>query len=268
MRPQVLRVFHPTDFTQASEQAFAHALRIASCGEARLSLLHVGAPDDELRWDQFPSPKDMLQRWDILPDKTEDDDAGVDVVRVEARGENVVRCIAHFLETAPADLIVLSTHGRRGFDAWFSGSVAEPVARLSHAMTLFVTHGCESFVSAETGQVTLDHILMPVVVDPSCQHARRAAQSLAAALGIQDARIIACYIGEPADAPLVGDVPLLIRQGNAADEIVALARELDVNMIAMTTEGRHGVLDALRGSTTERVVRRAPCPVLAVPTNG
>jgi nucleotide-binding universal stress UspA family protein len=33
----------------------------------------------------------------------------------------------------------------------------------------------------------------------------------------------------------------------------------------MATEGHEGILDALRGSVTEQVVRRAPCPVLAVP---
>jgi nucleotide-binding universal stress UspA family protein len=33
----------------------------------------------------------------------------------------------------------------------------------------------------------------------------------------------------------------------------------------MPTAGHHGVLDALRGSTTERVIRHAPCPVLALP---
>jgi nucleotide-binding universal stress UspA family protein len=33
----------------------------------------------------------------------------------------------------------------------------------------------------------------------------------------------------------------------------------------MPTAGRQGVVDALRGSTTERVIRQAPCPVLAVP---
>jgi nucleotide-binding universal stress UspA family protein len=32
----------------------------------------------------------------------------------------------------------------------------------------------------------------------------------------------------------------------------------------MPTAGHHGVLDALRGSTTERVIRHAPCPVLAL----
>jgi nucleotide-binding universal stress UspA family protein len=33
----------------------------------------------------------------------------------------------------------------------------------------------------------------------------------------------------------------------------------------MATAGRDGFLDALRGSTTEQVVREAPCPVLALP---
>jgi nucleotide-binding universal stress UspA family protein len=45
---------------------------------------------------------------------------------------------------------------------------------------------------------------------------------------------------------------------------VDAAIELDVDLIAMPTAGHHGVLDALRGSTTERVIRHAPCPVLAL----
>jgi hypothetical protein len=34
--------------------------------------------------------------------------------------------------------------------------------------------------------------------------------------------------------------------------------------VVMATQGHHGFLDALRGSTTERIVRHAACPVLAV----
>jgi nucleotide-binding universal stress UspA family protein len=33
----------------------------------------------------------------------------------------------------------------------------------------------------------------------------------------------------------------------------------------MPTAGRHGLVDALRGSVTERVLHEAPCPVLAIP---
>ena len=39
----------------------------------------------------------------------------------------------------------------------------------------------------------------------------------------------------------------------------------NADLIIMATEGRQGVLDAMRGSVTERVVRGADCPVLAVP---
>ncbi|PWU20035.1 MAG: hypothetical protein C5B50_04905 [Verrucomicrobia bacterium] len=51
----------------------------------------------------------------------------------------------------------------------------------------------------------------------------------------------------------------------AADqEIVDLARENDVDLIVMGTHGRKGIAHLLIGSTAERVVRNAPCPVLVV----
>jgi nucleotide-binding universal stress UspA family protein len=37
------------------------------------------------------------------------------------------------------------------------------------------------------------------------------------------------------------------------------------NLIVMSTDGRNGFLDALRGSHSERVLRRIPCPLLAIP---
>jgi nucleotide-binding universal stress UspA family protein len=54
----------------------------------------------------------------------------------------------------------------------------------------------------------------------------------------------------------------LVVQGKPSAEIVRVARDEAVDMIVLGTHGR-GVLDkALFGSTTERVVRKAPCPVL------
>ena len=47
--------------------------------------------------------------------------------------------------------------------------------------------------------------------------------------------------------------------------IVEVAAAENVDLIVMATEGHHGWTDALRGSTTERVVREARCPVLSVP---
>ena len=51
-------------------------------------------------------------------------------------------------------------------------------------------------------------------------------------------------------------------QGKPAAEIMRVAREDTIDVIVLGTHGK-GVLDhALFGSTTERVVRKAPCPVL------
>jgi nucleotide-binding universal stress UspA family protein len=56
----------------------------------------------------------------------------------------------------------------------------------------------------------------------------------------------------------------LVVQGKPSAEIIRHAAENEVDMIVLGTHGK-GMLDqALFGSTTERVVRRAPCPVLTV----
>ena len=54
----------------------------------------------------------------------------------------------------------------------------------------------------------------------------------------------------------------ILLQGKPAHEIVRVASDQHFDMIVLGTHGR-GVLDhALFGSTTDRVVRKAPCPVL------
>ncbi len=50
----------------------------------------------------------------------------------------------------------------------------------------------------------------------------------------------------------------------ASDEIVRIAKERNIDIISIGTHGRSGLEHFLFGSTTERVLRRAPCPVLAV----
>jgi nucleotide-binding universal stress UspA family protein len=56
----------------------------------------------------------------------------------------------------------------------------------------------------------------------------------------------------------------LVVQGKPSAEIIRHAADNDVDIIVLGTHGK-GMLDqALFGSTTERVVRRAPCPVLSV----
>jgi nucleotide-binding universal stress UspA family protein len=55
------------------------------------------------------------------------------------------------------------------------------------------------------------------------------------------------------------------RQGDVTEVILETAREQTADLIVMSTEGRNGFLDALRGSQTERVLRGSACPLLAIP---
>jgi nucleotide-binding universal stress UspA family protein len=56
-----------------------------------------------------------------------------------------------------------------------------------------------------------------------------------------------------------------VRSGDVIDTIVETANDTDADLIVMSTDGRNGFLDALRGSHSERVLHRTPCPLLAIP---
>ncbi|MDI6715385.1 MAG: universal stress protein [Actinomycetota bacterium] len=55
-----------------------------------------------------------------------------------------------------------------------------------------------------------------------------------------------------------------VREGEAHEKIVSLAKELDVDLICMGSHGRTGIRRLLMGSVTERVIGHAHCPVLVV----
>jgi universal stress protein A len=61
-----------------------------------------------------------------------------------------------------------------------------------------------------------------------------------------------------------GKVKHLIRLGQPYHEITTTAKELDMDLIIISTHGRTGLKHVLMGSTAERVLRHAPCPVLTV----
>lgn len=56
----------------------------------------------------------------------------------------------------------------------------------------------------------------------------------------------------------------VVRTGPPDTEIVDYAREHDVDLIVVATRGRSAVAHIIEGSVAERLLRRAPCPVLIV----
>jgi nucleotide-binding universal stress UspA family protein len=59
-----------------------------------------------------------------------------------------------------------------------------------------------------------------------------------------------------------------VRSGTPFVEIVRFARDIDADLVVIGTHGRSGLAHVLLGSTAEKVVRKAPCPVLTVRPEG
>jgi len=59
-----------------------------------------------------------------------------------------------------------------------------------------------------------------------------------------------------------------VRVGTPFLEIVRYAKDIDADMVVIGTHGRTGLAHVLLGSTAEKVVRKAPCPVLTVRPEG
>lgn len=272
--PLVESVLHPTDFSAASERAFAHALAVALLRRTRFTLLNVSRDPTEQDWSEFPAVRQTLERWGLLepgsPRSAVYDEFGVRVQKITARGRNPVQAIAERIAVEPVELIVLATEARGGLLRWLRRSVAESVARTAGVMTLFVPRGARGFVDLEDGHLALKRILLPVAEVPAAQDAVEFAIRTARLIGEGDVEIALLHVGrQMPQLKLVEDSAFSfserLRRGAVVDEIVAAADHLHADLVIMTTAGRQDLWGALRGTCTERVLRRVACPVLAVP---
>lgn len=275
-RAPTFRVLLSTDFSQASNVALAHALRVALAARAELNILHVVRPGREPGWAEFPGIRRTLQQWGgSLAETTSREAAletGLRVGKILGADAKPVRSVLDYLTCYPTELIVLATHQLTGIGRLFHQATAGPIARGSGEMTLFLPEGVEGFVSRESGAVSLREILVPVDRAPAPQAAVEAVSALLDGLGCPAARATLLHVGEDRAMPQVRIAAgpdrrweRIARRGDPVDAIIRAADERAAGLIVMTTEGRHGFLDAFRGSTAERVLCRAPCPVLAVP---
>lgn len=272
--PFVNSVFHPSDFSASSENAFAHALAIALMHKTDFTVLHTGESHDE--WRKSPAVRATLERWGMLepnsPRSAVFEKLAIRINKIGLASDTPLEAILRYLASNPTDLIVVATEGRSGLPRWLQPSLAERIAERSSTMTLFIPEKSRGFVSPEDGRITIRRILVPVDAHPSPLPAIEYTARIVRALGTP-VEIILLHVGEAA-APLPDSVlpqlPNLScrqehRQGEVTDEIIGAAEENGVDLIAMATAGQDGILDVLRGSVTQQVLHRAPCPLLAIP---
>ena len=269
-------ILHPTDFSRGSDAAFAHAVRIAVAFESVLHLLHVGTLDEQTDWADFPGVRETLTRWGLLPPGAHHRDLsllGLHVRKAQKLSDDPAEAISRFVMVHEADLMVVSTHQRQGLSRLLHPGLAEAIARTSGTRTLFVPRRVPGFVHAESGAISLKHILIPADQDPRPQRAIEAAADLVRTLGVGPGTITVLHVGSEEDLPRIPKpeipgwaVEFVTVTGDVVDTILEVSDEREADLIVMGTRGRHGFLDAIRGTTTERVLRGAKCPLLTVPS--
>ncbi len=167
-----------------------------------------------------------------------------------------------------ADWIVMGTHGRGGVNRWLLGSVAERVLRASSIPVVTVRGG-------RPAPAAIRRLLCPVNDSSVARRALEPAVSLASAFqaqltvlhveedGARDAiRDLCAWI--PEEIRLRCDLRELTRRGEAARQILEVAAESGCDLLVVGARHRLFFDSTVIGTTTVRVVRHAPCPVLTV----
>jgi nucleotide-binding universal stress UspA family protein len=269
----VYRIFHPTDLSPASDIAFAHALKLAMAALGELRIMHVDPDIPQTDWSGLPRVRETLTRWGVLPPGSSQQDVvrlGLHIEKILAYHEEPTRSLEQHLKRHPADLLVLATHQPDVIERLVSKAVAEPLARHARIPTLFIPDGTNGFVNLHDGHVRLHNVVIPICHAPSPQAAIGAAPRLADDLQSTQITFTLLHIGPPDTLPTVDRIDrpgwtwqTTVRTGDIVDAITSHSETAD--LLVMATEGPHGLLDAIMGSTTERVVRQIRCPLLTIP---
>jgi nucleotide-binding universal stress UspA family protein len=271
--PQML-IVHPTDLLPTSERAFEHALKLGLAERCRLALVHAHAYDvaETPNPNSFPHVRETLTRWGLLPEGAPEsavgDALGLYVSKSEIATIDPEAGLTKLLNDEHAGMIVLGTRALEGLQRLLKGSFSEHLARDAKLPALFIPNGVDGFVDGRDGSARLRNVLIPIAEDPNASGAVAAALRLAELLG-QDACFHLLHVGQRGAMPphnLEGRPGNeIVRQGPVVDTIVEVAGEVGADLIVMATAGHKGFLGALRGSTTEGVLRRARRALLAVP---
>src|SRR5215471_684090 len=267
-------VLHPTDFSEASLTAFYHALKAAVLTKSKLTLLNVSDGGEPSSFN-FPGIRKTLERWKLLPansPRSAVEQLGVKASKIVTRKGDPVKVVLGFLEHEPVDLIVLATSNHAGRVRWLGNSVSQPIARTAWQATLFIPANSHGFISAEDGSVHLKRVLIPIAQSPHAQPAVDAAHRLIKRLDSPAGTFTLMHVGSRTTLPAVRCPETTgwkwekrLESGEVIQSIVEVAKEIDADLIVMSTDGRNEFLDALRGSHSERVLSHNVAPLLTVP---
>lgn len=292
---QVTRVLCPVDFSDASRHALDHAVMIAGWFRSSLTLMHVRHPafivEPPILFADLADPVadsldeavERLDRW-LGPVRA----AGITCDAIAVDGNNPAARIVEAIERVGADLVVMGTHGRHGFERLLLGSVAERVVRTAPCPVVTVPPP-----TVTTSALPFKRVVCAVDFSESSTHAVHFARQLAKesnstltlvhvlewppeneALAMFDMTAYRDAVRTDAEErlaalandPEYGPTPPAVRlvTGKPYTQILAVAAEEQADIVVLGVHGRSPIDLMLFGSTTNQVIRQATCPVLTL----
>jgi len=284
----------PIDFSEFSVSAYQHALSVAEHYEAKLVAQHIvelwrhpsfdfaasaGLYEESLQAFR-ESGKEQLQ--EFVKKHSHDEIQPELVVQVGVAADSILS----FAQLQKADVIVMGTHGRRGFDRLMLGSVTDRVMRRAPCPVLAASKPHDSAAAGkEWGHV--HHLSRILFCADFSENSERALKYAVSATAEYDAELTLLHVLEGVPSPAKTEeamavaaerldklippegrkslkIKTALRIGKTYAEIIQLALEAQIDLVTMGVRGR-GALDvAVFGSTTYRVMQLGSCPVLAV----
>src|SRR5262249_6708313 len=292
---QFKTILCPNDFSEFSVTAYHYAVSLAEHYKANLVVLHaielrkypyadyVASTGDFASFSKALSEGGDAKLREFLKKHSRE---AVEVQRIIDQG-NASDLILTFAQSHNIEMIVMGTHGRRGFDRLVLGSTTDRVIRKAACPVLVVSSSSQTALNtAPDGSHHLNRILYCTDFSNNSDEARSYAISVAAEYraeltllhvagnASEQAKAEAFIVQRKQElAKLVAEIEgknvnlkTIVRVGKPYEEIARYATESQASLIIMTARGGDAMDRAVFGSTTYRVIQLGPCPVLTVHT--
>lgn len=298
MRVQFKNILCATDFSEFSNHTVNYGVALAKEFEANLIICHVidlssVAIYGEFQLDPVGQQSRIMEDANAqLEELTVDQPVAWEpLVSIGKPADEISRAV----EEKSIDLVITATRGRSGFKRLILGSVTERLMRTLTCPLLVVRSPEHELADTPDKQIRLNKILVGCDFSPDSEQALKHGLSLAQEF--QAELHLSHVIEPPAQPNLIKEATLLsgeyqedyhnlllkklidmipaesanwckpqtsIMEGQPYDELVKYADTRDIDMIVLGVRGHGLVKTLLLGSTTDRVIRNSPCPVLSV----
>jgi nucleotide-binding universal stress UspA family protein len=285
----------PVDFSEFSATTYRYAISVAEHYQAKLVVQHIvelwrypsaGFAASAALYDEFcqsvlEGGKEQLQ--EFVKNCAHNGIQPEFVVQLGMAPDSILS----FAQAQEADVIVMGTHGQRGYDRLMLGSVTDRVMRKASCPVLAVRTPPRDSMTADQDGRHVHRLRQVLFCADFSENSERALNYAISAAQEYDAELTLLHVLEEAPSPAKREkvisaaterldqlippearktlkIKTAVHIGKPYRQIIQFAVDEQIDMVAMGVRGRGSLDLAVFGSTTYRVMQLGPCPVLAV----